>query len=101
MLNENIAHGALVTAVVGAAYLALSVAAPTSAQTAKPAVEKCYGISKAGENSCAAANGSHGCAGQSKTAFSGQTFKEVPAGSCAAMKGEAKPFEGVNAKMKG
>ena len=35
------------------------------AHTAKPAVEKCYGISKAGENSCTAANGSHGCAGQS------------------------------------
>lgn len=101
MFNENLAHSALVAAVVGASYLALSVAAPTSAQTAKPAVEKCFGVAKAGENSCAAANGSHGCAGQAKTSFSGQDFKDVPAGSCSAMKGEAKPFEGINPKMKG
>jgi len=25
----------------------------------------------------------------------------VPAGTCATMKGEAKPFEGMNSKMKG
>jgi uncharacterized membrane protein len=101
MFNEKIAHTALISAVVGAAYLALSATAPTSAQTAKPAMEKCYGISKAGENSCAAANGSHGCSGQAKVSLSGQDFKEVPAGSCATMKGEMKPFEGMNPKLKG
>ncbi len=101
MLTEKFAQTALVSAVVGAAYLAVAAVSPTNAQTAKPAVEKCYGISKAGENSCAAANGSHGCAGQSKVTFSGQDFKEVPAGTCATMKGEAKPFEGMNSKMKG
>jgi len=99
MRNETLAHTALTAAVVGAAYLALAAAAP--AQTAKPAMEKCYGISKAGENSCAAANGAHSCAGQSKLSYSGQTFKEVPAGSCAAMNGQATPFEGTNPKMKG
>ena len=31
-----------------------------------PGKEKCYGIAKAGKNDCAAANGSHSCAGQAK-----------------------------------
>jgi uncharacterized membrane protein len=101
MYNDKLAQSALVSAVVGAAYLALSVTAPVGAQTAKPGMEKCYGIAKAGENSCAAANGANTCAGQSKTAFSGQVFKEVPAGSCASMKGELKPFDGMKMKLKG
>jgi uncharacterized membrane protein len=101
MLNRNLIDTAVVAAVVGAAYAALAVTAPTSAQTAKPATEHCYGIAKAGENSCAAANGAHGCAGQSKLTYDGQDFKEVPVGTCQAMKGETKPFAGVNPKMKG
>jgi uncharacterized membrane protein len=99
MLNEKLAHGAIVAAVVGAAYMAISTTAPTVAQTAK--MEKCYGIAKAGENNCAAANGSHGCAGQSKTSYDGQSFKEVPAGSCQALNGQTTPFEGTNTKIKG
>ena len=101
MFNDKIAHTAIITAVVSAAYVALSAAAPTVAQTAKPAVEKCYGISKAGENSCAAANSSHGCAGQSKATFDGQDFKEVPAGSCQTMNGQTVAFTGTNPKIKG
>jgi uncharacterized membrane protein len=101
MNKVTLSHTALVGAVVGAAYMALSVVAPSQAQTAKPAMEKCYGIAKAGENSCAAANGANSCAGQSKTAFSGQVFKEVAAGTCAAMNGQVKPFEGINTKVKG
>lgn len=101
MSKEIVTHTALVGAVFGAAYLAVASVAPSQAQTAKPAMEKCYGVSKAGENSCAAANGSHGCAGQSKVSYSGQNFKDVPVGTCTAMNGQTKPFEGTNTKIKG
>jgi uncharacterized membrane protein len=99
MLNEKFAHGAMTAAVIGAAYLAFSTVAPTVAQTQK--MEKCFGVAKAGENSCAAANGSHGCAGQSKVDYDGQSFKEVPAGTCQAMNGQTKPFDGKNPNIKG
>jgi uncharacterized membrane protein len=87
-------------ALLAAVFGASSVAAQ-AADEAKPAREKCYGIAKAGENSCAAANGSHSCAGQSKAAFNGQEFKDVPKGSCEQMNGSLKPFDGMNPKMKG
>jgi uncharacterized membrane protein len=82
--------------VIGAA-----AAVTTSASAADDAkMDKCYGISKAGENSCAAAKGGHSCAGQSKAAYSGQDFKAVPAGSCEKMNGSLTPFEGANPKIK-
>ncbi|MSO72156.1 MAG: DUF2282 domain-containing protein [Rhodospirillaceae bacterium] len=51
----------------------MSVTASQAAEkaTGKPDREYCYGIAKAGENSCAATNGSHSCAGQAKANFSG------------------------------
>lgn len=95
-------HATIVAAVVGAAYLAFTVNAPsTVAADAKGAAEKCFGIAKTGENSCAAANGAHQCAGQSKTDFDGQTFKPVPAGTCVSMGGSLTAFAGANPKMKG
>lgn len=89
----------LAAAVMGAAAFA------TAAQAADKAVggaknEHCYGIAKAGENNCAAANGRHSCAGEARVDFSGQEFKEVAKGTCEQMKGSLKPFEGTNAKMK-
>jgi uncharacterized membrane protein len=87
------------------ALLAAVLAAAGAAQAAdegKPATpkEKCYGVSKAGENACASANGSHTCAAQSKTAYDGQEFKDVPKGTCVLMNGSLTPFEGANPKMK-
>lgn len=88
----------LAAAVIGAAAFA------TAAQAADKAVgganhEHCYGIAKAGENNCAAANGKHSCAGQAKADFSGQEFKEVAKGTCEMMMGSLKPFDGTNTKM--
>ncbi|MBL8644103.1 MAG: DUF2282 domain-containing protein [Rhodospirillaceae bacterium] len=98
MLNTKIMPSILTAAVAGAAYVAIS-AAPAAAQD-KPKYEKCYGIAKAGENSCAAANGAHGCAGQAKADYDGQEFKDVAAGTCEQMNGQKTAFTGKNPKMK-
>ena len=50
--------------------------------------EKCFGISKAGQNDCANQAGTHSCAGQSKADLSLDDWKYVPAGTCGAMKGK-------------
>ncbi len=52
---------------------------------AKPAKEKCYGVSMAGKNDCAAGAGTT-CAGTSKMDYQGNAWKYVPAGTCASMK---------------
>jgi uncharacterized membrane protein len=56
---------------------------------AAPAQEKCYGVAKAGENSCAA-NG-HSCQGQSKTDKDPSEWKNVAKGECAKMGGSTTP----------
>lgn len=80
----------LAAAVAGAVAVA-AFAAPSFAAEGK---EKCYGISKAGENSCAAANGAHSCQGQSKADYDGHEWKNVEAGSCEKMGGKTAAFEG-------
>ncbi|MBC3871313.1 BufA1 family periplasmic bufferin-type metallophore [Undibacterium oligocarboniphilum] len=61
----------------------------TIATAAEPAkTEKCYGVSKAGKNDCAAKDGSHSCAGQAKTDNNPQDWKKVPAGTCEKMGGK-------------
>ncbi len=95
MKTKTLTQAALIAAVFSASAVTAQAADDAKAR------EKCYGIAKAGENSCAAGNGSHSCAGKAKTAFSGQEFKDVPAGSCEKMSGSLKPFDGVNPKMKG
>jgi uncharacterized membrane protein len=51
----------------------------------KPASEKCYGVSAAGKNDCAA--GSHSCAGQSTKSFDKSSFVYLPAGACSKLAG--------------
>ncbi len=65
-----------------AAALALT-ATPATAQKADQ--EKCYGVSLAGKNDCAAGPGTT-CAGTSKVDYQGNAWKLVPKGTCAAMK---------------
>lgn len=52
--------------------------APAAAQSAK---EKCYGISLAGENDCAAGPGTS-CAGTSTRDYQGNAWKLVDKGTC-------------------
>ncbi|MBT8389151.1 MAG: DUF2282 domain-containing protein [Altererythrobacter sp.] len=54
-------------------------AAPAAAQ--KQPMEKCYGVSKAGQNDCAAGPGTS-CAGSSTRDYQGNAWKLVPKGSC-------------------
>ena len=49
--------------------------------------EKCFGIVKAGENSCANLSGSHSCAGQATTDKSPEEWKLVAKGTCAKLGG--------------
>jgi uncharacterized membrane protein len=58
---------------------ALTLIAAPAAQAADK--EKCFGISLAGKNDCAAGPGTT-CAGTSKIDFQGNAWKYVPAGSC-------------------
>lgn len=47
-----------------------------------PEMEKCYGVSLAGANDCAAGPGTT-CAGTSTSDFQGNAWSYVPAGTCA------------------
>ncbi|MCC7218548.1 MAG: DUF2282 domain-containing protein [Burkholderiales bacterium] len=49
------------------------------------AMEKCYGVSLAGKNDCAAGPGTT-CAGTSKVDYQGNAWKNVPKGTCASIK---------------
>jgi len=51
----------------------------------KSEMEKCYGVSMAGKNQCAAGPGTT-CAGTSKTDFQGNSWKLVPKGTCTKIK---------------
>jgi uncharacterized membrane protein len=61
-----------------AAALAASLSAPAHAQE----MEKCFGISLAGENDCAAGPGTT-CAGTSTVDYQGNAWTLVEAGTCA------------------
>jgi uncharacterized membrane protein len=68
-------------AVAGALAAALAGAATTASAQAK---EKCFGVSLAGQNDCAAGAGTT-CAGTSKVDYQGNAWKYVPAGTCLTM----------------
>ena len=84
-------------AVATLAIAAMSVLSTQAyAQKAKP--EKCYGISLAGQNDCAAGPGTS-CAGTSVKDYQGNAWKLVPAGTCEGTQtpnghGSLKPIEG-------
>ena len=91
----------LAAAVVGAAAVAGAVAFSSGngpagsmpeAQQAK-GKEQCYGVAKAGENGCAAANGSHTCGGLSTIDNSGQEWMLVDAGACLKLGGKLQAFD--------
>ena len=75
MPNRNTA--AYVAAAAVAALSAAGSADPANAQ----AKEKCYGVSLAGQNDCAAGPGTT-CAGTSTVDYQGNAWTLVPAGDC-------------------
>jgi len=75
---------ATLSALLGAAALVIAgtaAAAGTDKAMDKPAMEKCFGVNKAGKNDCA--SGDHSCAGQATKAMDKTAFVELPAGVCA------------------
>ncbi|MEO7105270.1 MAG: DUF2282 domain-containing protein [Rhodoferax sp.] len=71
-------------AATAAALMTLSLASVPAAAQDK---EKCFGISKAGQNDCASVAGTHSCAGQSKVDMDKMEWKYVAKGTCKGMKG--------------
>ena len=77
-------------AITALALSALASGAALAQKDAKPmadkmAMEKCYGVSMAGKNDCAAGAGTT-CAGTSKVDYQANAWKNVAAGSCTAIK---------------
>jgi uncharacterized membrane protein len=70
-------------ALIAAALASVCAISASSASAAdKPAKEKCFGVAKAGQNDCAAPNGSHSCAGQAKADKEMTEWKYVAKGTC-------------------
>lgn len=66
----------------GSVATALALAGGASALAEEKGSEvKCYGVSLAGENDCAAGPGTT-CAGTSTVDYQGNAWKLVPAGTC-------------------
>ena len=68
---------------LASALATAAVAAPLAPEK-MTGMEKCYGISLAGQNDCAAGAGTT-CAGTSTMDYQGNAWKAVPAGTCATM----------------
>jgi uncharacterized membrane protein len=86
--------------------LAAAVAAVASTLALAPVAEaaskeKCYGVSKKGQNDCAAGGGTT-CAGTSTVDYQGNAWKFVKKGTCVSMtapdgrKGSLKPLDRDN-----
>ncbi len=73
-----------VTAMTLAAIASGAVLAQDKGASIKGEKERCYGISQAGKNDCAAGAGTT-CAGTSKTDYQANAWKYVAKGSCEAM----------------
>jgi uncharacterized membrane protein len=78
-------HKLAITAVALAALVSGAALAQDKGASIKGEKERCYGISKAGQNDCAAGPGTS-CAGTSKTDYQGTAWKYVAKGTCASMK---------------
>jgi uncharacterized membrane protein len=62
-----------------------AVAIAAEAPAVSGAMEKCYGVSLAGQNDCKAGAGTS-CAGGSKIDYQSDAWKNVPVGTCTTIK---------------
>ena len=76
------------TAMTSRLVLGASLACALGAMAVTPVMaeemEKCFGVALAGQNDCAAGQGTT-CAGTSKVDYQGNAWKLVPAGTCMTM----------------
>jgi uncharacterized membrane protein len=75
----------VVVAVALSALAAGAALAQDKGASIKGEKERCYGISQAGKNDCAAGPGTT-CAGTSKTDYQGNAWKYVAKGTCTTIK---------------
>lgn len=75
------------TTLAGSLAAAIGMAASASAAPAapQPTMDKCYGVSLAGQNDCAAGAGTT-CAGTAKVNYDGKAWKYVAKGTCEGIK---------------
>jgi uncharacterized membrane protein len=78
-------HAVAATVLGALALSAIAVNVQAQPVPQPAASEKCYGVSKAGKNDCAA--GAHSCAGQSTKAMDKTAFVYLPKGACAKIAG--------------
>lgn len=94
-MSTPLTRATLAAAFAGAVAL---MGAPTTAEAASV---KCYGIAKAGENGCANAAGTTGCAGSATSDYDGGDWKTVESKeACEAAHGKTEPFTGRNPDIK-
>jgi uncharacterized membrane protein len=72
-------------ATIAAALAFAAFAGAAHAETAQKPMEKCYGVSKAGQNDCAAGPGTS-CAATSKIDYQGDAWVLVEKGTCTTIK---------------
>ena len=86
-MKSTLSSGFLASA-VATALASIAMAAPLSDAQHKDAMskgmEKCYGVSLAGQNDCASGPGTS-CQGSSTVDYQGNAWKYVDKGTCAAM----------------
>ena len=58
--------------------------------------EKCWGVARAGQNSCNSNKSKHSCAGHSKVDNDPNDFITLPSGSCLKIGGKLEPLEAAN-----
>jgi uncharacterized membrane protein len=92
MTNRRSFNATMLAAAVAA--VASTAALTTGAEAA--AKEKCYGVSKAGQNDCASAVAGSTCAGSSTVNYDKKAWKYVAKGTCTSIttpkgKGTLKP----------
>ena len=80
----NKAHAPLAAAVALSIAALATASASHAAQEQKPQ-EKCYGVSLAGKNDCAAGAGTS-CAGTAKADYQGNAWRLVDKGTCTTIK---------------
>ncbi len=78
-------HKLAVTAITLAAITSGAALAQDKGASIKGEKERCYGISMAGKNDCAAGPGTT-CAGTSKVDYNAAAWKYVAKGTCTTMK---------------
>jgi uncharacterized membrane protein len=83
-MNRNLTIAALAALSAGVLAAGTAVAQDKGASI-KGEKEKCYGISMAGKNDCAAGPGTT-CAGTSKMDYQANAWKYVAKGTCTTMK---------------